>query len=385
MFGISLFFAKGAQPPYGDIFLFLYENIPFFSVFRTPDIRFGFTMVLSLSLLLLITARYVNRFLSVIFLLLILAAQSSIFFSGLAIKGDNISEKYYDRVIEIPVDYENLAYRINNDSSFGFRYVLPLPPVGYGTYSLAGDLFGGQDILGKLIKKPMLYLSESTGISKKTYQVLSQNLKEENYDVLSQFSVGYLILRSDVSCTTCINLNKEKVLQNFDLVYENKTFGLYKVRNSQPIIQSEEGLYKIINPTTYQVNIDGSKTQTIGLKLSFHKDWRVYNAPSFKLSDCVGGIISKGLAKECISDFRLTSLSDLIYLIKEPVVLSHEVGSDGYSNTWHYESSQLNTGTQNLMIIYYPQLLFTLLMVVSIMTLVLITGGIFLTKTQLIK
>ena len=52
---VTVFFLKGAAPPFGGIYLFLFEHVPFFNIFKTPAEKFGLLYTFLLSLLILFT------------------------------------------------------------------------------------------------------------------------------------------------------------------------------------------------------------------------------------------------------------------------------------------------------------------------------------------
>jgi hypothetical protein len=52
---VTVFFLKGAAPPLGGIYLFLFEHVPFFNIFKTPVEKFGLLYTFLLSLLILFT------------------------------------------------------------------------------------------------------------------------------------------------------------------------------------------------------------------------------------------------------------------------------------------------------------------------------------------
>jgi hypothetical protein len=52
---VTVFFLKGAAPPFGGIYLFLFEHVPFFNIFKTPAEKFGLLYTFLLSLLIVFT------------------------------------------------------------------------------------------------------------------------------------------------------------------------------------------------------------------------------------------------------------------------------------------------------------------------------------------
>ena len=155
---LSIFFAKGAQDPLGRVFLYLYNHFPFFSVFRSADHRFGFAVVLSVALLLLYTSNKFNKYIFSSVLLILMLLQSYPLFIGTAVRGEDIQGKYFDRIIHIPDEYQQVADLLNKRND-GTGYVLVLPSVQYGRYMLDAEKseeYVGQDLFPKIIKKPFV-------------------------------------------------------------------------------------------------------------------------------------------------------------------------------------------------------------------------------------
>ena len=52
---VTIFLLKGVSPPFGSIYLFLFEHVPFFNIFKTPAEKFGLLYTFLLSLLIIFT------------------------------------------------------------------------------------------------------------------------------------------------------------------------------------------------------------------------------------------------------------------------------------------------------------------------------------------
>ena len=50
---VAMFLTKGVSPPFGEIYLFLFKNIPLFNMFKTPTEKFGLLYIFLFTLLLL--------------------------------------------------------------------------------------------------------------------------------------------------------------------------------------------------------------------------------------------------------------------------------------------------------------------------------------------
>ena len=329
LFLISIFFAKAAQPPFGGIFLFLYNHMPFFSVFRSADHRFGFAVVLSVSLLLIIASQKYKAYLFVLILLLLSVVQVYPLYFGNAVRGENIEDKYYDRITNITPEYQQVSDFLNAQKG-SLSYILTIPSVEYGVYKL--DFQGkehlvGQDLLPKIINKPFVYLSASSGIDVNASKQLYQAIKEENFDELKKFPIEFIILRKDIVCMDCPVLTKDKLDESLTKLLENKLFIVYKVNDFFPFINVSKGKvsYKMLSPVMFKLKLDNiTDKDELDLMLSFNKNWHIY--------------ITQGEQKN--------------YLFGESVFDNTHKTTNGYANSWVINTSYIkkNTNKDNYII-----------------------------------
>lgn len=330
----SLFFAKAVQPPFGEIFLYLYDHVPFFSVFRSADIRFGFCVVLSISMLFLLISREFNKYVLAIAIIVIIFLQSPFFFNGKAIQGENIKKLYYDRIIYYPKEYTDVIRFLNKDKSIA-TYILPLPAIEYGNYAFdSGEHHFGQDILSKLITKPFIYLSQSSGISVKGYRALKKVVEKKDYEGLKRFPIKYIILRRDIDCTNCPNLSESEIGKKFSMVYKNKLFTVYEIKKHQTIINSENISFSVVNPVKYNVHFYHiTKKQSLELLTSFNKDWKIYIQRKSNIN-CISEIAYSTKKIECLIPTKFFEGEELSYLWKKPLFENSHKLVNGYGNKW---------------------------------------------------
>ncbi|KKS22619.1 MAG: hypothetical protein UU80_C0004G0009 [candidate division WWE3 bacterium GW2011_GWA1_41_8] len=370
IFIVGIFFAKGAQPPFGWIFLYLYHNMPFFSVFRSADHRFGFIIVLMVSFMLFYSASKVKKNIFLTVLSVALLGQSFFLLNGPAIYGQNVNQYYYDRIINIPEDYGQVSELINNDDG-GFGYVLPIPPVEYGYYKISSEENHiGQDILPKLISAPFIYISPNLGINEKTTTLLYNTIKNNNLNALRNLPIKYVILRRDVACIDCLDSSDEQLAKEFSLALRNETFSVYKIDSPSSLFRSTNVKYEVINPIKYKLTISGiSNRQDLDFLLSFNKNWKLYLDINPDDS-CAGNEIGLNPStSECVRNKKFLEGDELMYLFKKPVFDSTHNLYDGYGNKWAVDSSVIGSSSElNLILFYQPQAWFYLLSVISFLS-----------------
>jgi hypothetical protein len=388
VFVLCTFLSKGAQPPFGWIFEYLYYHVPFFNVFRTPDIRFGFAMILALSITLLTISKVFQKkfFASTLLLLTIILAFPLI--SGIAVKGQNQLDKYYDRITHLSDPQIQLAAFLNNQSDHS-GYILPIPSVEYGNFRVDRvEHLIGQDLLPKIISSPFVYISTSGGLSKSAFNNLNLAIKTENYQALENFPIRYILIRDDI-CQECKQINKSKLLNVSKLVFSNRNYELFELNNYRSIIDSPKVNFEKINPTKYRVHFDNiSDLQTLNLSQNFSKDWKVYPASNSERVECFEYVANKfSSTRECKTKNSIFKLSDFQYLWKKTVFEESHTDIWGYANSWEISPQTVlstfektdyrinSDGTLNfsLLIYFQPQIYYFLTGLLSLALIFLIT------------
>lgn len=330
---ISLFFSKGAQKPFGFIFLWLYENFSLFKIFRTPDIRFGFNIIFIISLLLLIINKKISeqyiKFLIVIFL----SICSWPHFNGAALKGENVVGRYYDRISFIPQDYQTAANFINKNSE---NYVYIVPDKDYAVFKIDHDLFVGQDMFGKLLNSPVYYGGADSSINKYTYENFNQISR--NVNTILKFPISYIVFRNDI-------LDKNKVeefaIKNISkLVFSNNTFRIYKVNNSPKLIDAESIK---IDTNLYRLSVE-KKLVGVDYLNSFDEHWLLIKSDDLK--KCT-------LSIDWFCNNYL-KFNIILFMLKNDLSNFRPKITESYAMHW-------DVGSGNYYLFYYPQLIFDIL------------------------
>lgn len=381
----ALFLAKGAQPPFGWVFEFMYNYVPFFSVFRTPDLRFGFLIVFSVSMLFIFITPIYKKWIFITILLGIITIQNIYFLNGIVFKGLNIENKFYDRVLFVPKDYQEVIRFLNSSSSID-KYILPIPSEEYGKYTYDGEVFNiGPDIISKFIHHPFIYISETTGINTKTYSLLKASVENQEYTTLNQFPIKYILLRKDLKCETC-QIDEAKLSIYFKKVYSNNTFKLYEAKKYQPLIASKNSTYATSNPVTHTVTIKNvNKAQPLQLALSYNPHWKIFIEPNNESDDA--------------NKTATLNISDIKYLFKKPIFANTHSTFNSYGNEWQIDAQTIKNNyakdfyTANpdgsvsvrLKIIYVPQLYYQLFVAISLITITTCLGYIVIKKKILVN
>ena len=258
-----LFFVKGAQPPLGSLYVYLIENVPVFRVFRSPDNKFGFGVYTTLLFIITYLVSRFNSYLKpdrlrfISFLFVFAMAQLVIFVSGMGLLGQNTSESS-DRILSVPKAYSELSLKLKEED---YGFLLSEPQSDFSYFDLGGeDKHFGQDILAKVIDKPVVYTNEHSSISKDAYKKLQNAIKTNNVSTLHEFPIKYYLVRRDDLLTRSDVSTVAFFESNFEKIFENSLFTLYKNPNALNIIESDSDiLVKKVSPVEYTVKFSSSE------------------------------------------------------------------------------------------------------------------------------
>lgn len=357
--------AKGPQEPFGGLYLFLLEYMPGFKVFRSPDTKFGFVIVLSIAVLLMLTGSAIKIRRFVILVGAVVIIQSWPLLTGVAIQGENKVDSH-DRVIYIPDEYQQLADYLNSpERSFG--YVMTIPANEFARYLLGrGDEHTGQDLIPKMINFPFVHLSEFSGMPKHTYEKLMLIQQTKDYAQLREFAIRYYVLRYDLK----VDKNSTKAIRiflknNYQLVFQNSLFELYEDKDALPLVGWKGSEASMINPSRIDVKLFPHQAQDVLVQhQNYHPSWHLYAADSTKTASSKHG--------ELVSLFT-DWLDTLSFVWRVPVFEETHRLAFGYANAWDISKRAISSDTEKpsldyqlLTIFYWPQALFCLLATVSL-------------------
>lgn len=192
---IVFFLIKGAAQPFGGVYLFLFKNIPFFNIFKTPVEKFGLLYTFLFTVLLLFVLhgccedRRVYRKAILVFAGYLLFCFIPVLTGniipdsnfGIAVGGRKFADKQEYRSVREDINKDRLDYR-----------VLSLP--GMGNYQILMDNFNGKKysgldpIINNVNKDYIASHSENE-------KVIYHNLAESPGDLLlSLFGIGKMVV-----------------------------------------------------------------------------------------------------------------------------------------------------------------------------------------------
>lgn len=318
LFGVLLIFfalVKGAQDPFGAVYLYLLDHSSIFRAFRSPDSKFGFVIVLTFATLLLFALKQYQKNIFVSILAAVVLAQSWPLFTGVAIRGEN-SDHSYDRVVHISESYRELASFLNDDTRT-YGSVVTVPSAEFGLFQFdKNDRFIGQDLLSKLVRLPFVRISENGSLPVSVYRELSLRSPVS----FEKYPIRYYIFRNDIK-----DDSRDVVMppKSFELIFQNNFFRVYENPMAPSLVQTENNFpitFQKISPVEYKISMKGVQGPE---KILFHEnyqaDWALFPASPDKgrvLSFFGDGIFDETHVME--DDFSNSWILDLDTLKRFP-------------------------------------------------------------------
>lgn len=369
---LFLIFVKGPQEPLGGFYKFLMETIPFFRVFRSPDNKFGFGLILLLSLILSSQGKLLGKKIAII-ILLISFIQSWPLLSGIAIRGEN-SEKSSDRVLKLDNDQDELISFINSNAQ-PFGYIFAFPSEGFNHYTYESkQSYIGQDLIAKYSNLPFINYSESSGMNMNTFNLVQKTVKDSNLDNLSSLPIKYFLVRSDNSRQVADSKISDKLHKEYRLVFENKVYKLYFNSQYKPVVLGPRNMrFLKVSPTNYMLSlkdVDFKNDATIELLNNKSTNWTMFTYD--KEFVCAKDYIHKGQISECVgTPENFINFSDVKYLYTRPeYLLKTQTNNEIFSNAWNIVDKDVKT--KSAVMLYMPQVYFYLSQTTAFMYIIVI-------------
>ena len=283
IFFISIFLAKGPNPPAGAIFTWFFDHISIFQIFREPWTKFMPLVVLSYAILFgygitfisdnlkkiessIINKKPVKRLGSIFFwiIFILIVVYSWPFFTGSAIPGDR--GNFPGLAIEIPQYWNSASGYINLLPKDGRVLLLPENPFYQMHYFWWGDGYYGTDPTPYFIFKSIINSEPGGGYVKPIYSTTSiknfySNYLKGNYPLwkpLSLMNTKYILHRKDLDWTqigTVTTVEEPKIvtnrLNNESYIHPIASFGTFETTK---IVTDQWFLNKIVPDYPYLLN-----------------------------------------------------------------------------------------------------------------------------------
>lgn len=349
---LSLFFIKGSQSPFGGVNIAMYKINSIMNIFRTPSSKFALPIMMYLSVIILLILNITKKRILILFIFIAVFIQSFPFFNPIRFIGyhSQYSEK---SVGYITSEYRDISKIINSSNSEGALYMYPSNSAGY--FTTDGNTFISQDILSKLIDRPVIHVDDRImNNAKKSIDNISVNFDPS---FIGGLSIKYILLRGDYDIehiNAPINISGvEKKLREskaFEEVYSTDKLKLFKLDDK------------------YYVGLISLKSKNSDIKIQYEK-----------LTQYKYKIKVKNLGTE---DFLINFNNSLDLQwelrnseINNKTLITRVDGKSGFGNKWTVsrKSSANQNEDASLEIYYTPQKYFLIFTIITIISFLILT------------
>lgn len=252
----SLFLIKVLNPPWGNIFLWLQENIPLFKqVFRWPFSKLGQIYLICISILSTFGAIYLIKFFSsfvskkflkrlTIIVFFVSLSILPLIYSEYMFKGDIFAKR---ALVNIPSQYYELKdYLVGNDQTGRIYYAPPSNNNYFREYEWG---FWGSQFISYIIPNPVMDMSSAVGSKVgedallKISNIVRAQSKDEFLSLMHKYDVEYVLFDRSIEAEGyAFDIDEEKVLSlfsNYELLWSSGELSLYKVPDYESRVFTE--------------------------------------------------------------------------------------------------------------------------------------------------
>ncbi len=288
---IALFFAKWSQYPLWSIYSWLLDNVPFFSIVRTPDTKFWAPFMFWItSIIWILLHIYKSRARRPIIIYLVIISVP--LFTWEVFNGRNELNKSTKYLHDYPIDYQKGIDEIN---SLNYSYsCLSYPEWFFGTYNSWSWTYIWVDLFWEKLSFPMIsyfYNIPNNIIKRDLRSIIEWNL---DLGILYKLNIWCILIRKNIHWSNQKKIkdfsNEIKKTKKYDLLYSWSLIEIFMSKtNIVSIIRhtSARLTFSKINPTKYRLNLTIPSTST-GQELSFlqsyHRERKLY--PGQPITDC---------------------------------------------------------------------------------------------------
>lgn len=365
---ILMFLLMRGTPPFGGANILIY-NLPGFNIFRSADKLFIFYPFFYLiSLILLLSYSKLNKIMIITVLIIIIIIPFPFYLGGVSkdltsgILALNGADRY-KYAIKIPQDYFEIK-KIVDEYNVQLSIVsLPYSVVNSNNWANYPTWhFLGNDVINTLYDK--FYISANvydapmleTNLSFKEYNEENKVDKDKFVKLLQKFSVKYILLHRDIDESyqkpsktvfdTIDELDKKNIIKRLDT---NNYFSLYELDEKYvvPLIHSDEFnisfqkfspvklSFQKFSPVKYDINIYNLHNETnITFHQSYNSQWKLYARYNDGIACSPIKYYEITKTMECKYMKEIFDISDLTYILEDPIFDNSHIIIDGYANSW---------------------------------------------------
>lgn len=398
----SVMFVKGVQEPFSDLFLWAYENVPGFQIFRRPVAKFnGFFLFFFLAVATLGLAVMVEKSSAVKW-------KRRILLGGAGVAAGYLVFIFTQTSSLTPFNIPSMYFKANNYLLADQVERVMILPSTYGqnpVYRPAMNSYAGQDFVNEIFRFPKISPDSTSNSLNEPYKIqankLMQDIREHNSICAASKALGvsHIIVRDDL-VRSRVEDSPQVIIAALDKHPEIASRVVFaggndtqlvvyklKVECTTKLLQLNGNYasfkYNFINPGKIILNIEDLQgAAELILLENFNKNWEVFIDDQDAILDVNDQGSSVAAAYNEPGSWKL-SLNELHYAFKQaPFESTHAVTSQ-YANLWTLDfvglkqaskavgNSPALSGSRNvrLVLFYRPQAYFYLGLSISLLAL----------------
>jgi hypothetical protein len=323
---------------FGAFYLWAYDNIPLFSMFRSSYkfvSVYAFTLSFFLPLLLLAISERKRTYISLLLVIVILV-NAFPFFTG------RVFEKN-KQFGEVPAYYYQTAAFFQKDKE-AYRILL-LPEQYFAVYNWGFTAGNVETIWNKplVVRQAGSALDPSNKLTLSLYSALSSRDYKKAGLLFKQLNIKYIVQRNDYNWKFYKDIShspqiEQKTLQPYKKVATIGELDIYKVPDKDvvPVVFAKNVTFQKVDPTTYRLDIKHlMKPEMLTFLESYNKDWKLYIEQYTSENWCKSLHFYTSLqTTECLPGLSTLGTESLSYLFKPPLFEQTHREVASYANSW---------------------------------------------------
>ena len=292
---VLLFFAKSINPPFAA-FNEYFRQLPIFWIFFRSGAKYFMFFIIPLIVFLWLLLIQRNR-------LYIKLAWVYILSHALLIYILHSPVGTYWKTT-LPDTYPSIVSEIDNLPELSNILLLPIANHRLDGQMYFRDGYAWSDRLYALTNAPIIYgfsvFWSSEGYKKYFTDISKWRNQVNDYDAIrknmGKLWYSHILVEKNAISYPKIDITQpqatweliySEIIKNtsdWEMLYENNDFALFKWKDTFPVFRSENITIKKNNPTNYDLVINTNNTSTLSFLQSYHPDWKLYLEPYSEIS-----------------------------------------------------------------------------------------------------
>lgn len=315
----SVFLAKGASYPFGDVFTSLQDISPIFKVVRTPDSKYGLALTVSLILCCVLASTF-SRLVMRTFItlgILYLVAAIPLWWSG-EIYNPTGRARY---ITSISNDEELAVAYLNNTGDD--ERVLLLPGTGGGEFENEGYIYAGRHYITTILNRKLISVQDGAVIEKNASNIINKAIKKWDVLAMKEMGIGYILIDKRTAPKQYNELRSISDEVTLKIVVDGKRIALFEIKGDGKPFEVIDALGREVQakfyrnkmlPLGFTVLLNSNETTEMPLSVradvvvSSHWLWLPLGDSENNIISILNALIinAKGRQNELVSDTKVS-------------------------------------------------------------------------------